>query len=257
MNTVAAVRWDFPGMYSPSDLRLERRSFLFGWMPNLFHRPTGVLCGVRFRVLRHGNSPRRFLVIHGDEDTARDVLTHYIQAGLGNGAAYVVTGKTREVELQGAKIDPNRMFSAEGARASLRSLNPNIGPEQMIAVLDFLESHREKLLKDLLPPHGSRLFAMHNNRDYSVQDELAASDRTSIKQPNQPRNFFLCTDPKDFDILMQSPYNVVLQSKPDPDDGSMSRLAARRGFRYVNLECAIGEYKAQLERVRWLDDHLP
>jgi hypothetical protein len=127
----------------------------------------------------------------------------------------------------------------------------------MIAVLDFLGNHREMLLKDLIPPQGSRLFAMHNNRDYSVQDELAASDRTSIKQPDQPRNFFLCTDPKDFDILMQSPYNVVLQSRPDPDDGSMSRLAARRGFRYINLECAIGEYDAQLERVRWLDAYLP
>jgi hypothetical protein len=207
-------------------------------------------------VLRHGHSPRRFLVIHGDEETAREVLTHYIQS-MGHGVAYIVTGKTREVELQGAKIDPNRMFSDEGARASLRSLNPNLDPDQMIAVLDFLDGHREKLLKDLIPPAGSRLFAMHNNRDYSVQDELAASDRTSIKQPDQPRNFFLCTDPKDFDILMQSPYNVVLQSKPDPDDGSMSRLAARRGFRYINLECAIGEYDAQLERIRWLDDHLP
>jgi hypothetical protein len=244
-------------MYSPSDQRLERRSFLFGWVPVLFHRTTTVLCGVQFRVLRHGNNPRRFLVIHGDEDTARDVLTHYIQSGMGRGVAYVVTGKMREVEIEGSKIDPNRMFSDEGARASLRSLNPNIGPEQKIAVLDFLDRRREKLLRDLIPTNGSRLFAMHNNRDYSVRDELAASDRTSIKQPDQPRNFFLCTDPKDFDILMQSPYNVVLQSKPDPDDGSMSRLAARRGFRYINLECAIGEYEAQLERVRWLDDHLP
>ena len=90
-----------------------------------------------------------------------------------------------------------------------------------------------------------------------MQDELASSDQTSIKQPAQPRNFYLCTDPKDYDLLKQSPFNVVLQSKPDPDDGSLSRLAARRGFRYINLECAIGEYEAQLERVRWLDDHLP
>jgi hypothetical protein len=237
--------------------RIDRRSFLLGWIPTLFHRPTEVLCGVRFRVLRHGHSPRRFLVIHGDEDTARDVLTNYMQVGMGHGVAYVVTGKTREVKIEGAKIDPNRMFSDEGARASLRGLNPNLDPERMIAVLDFLDSRREKLLKDLIPPHGSRLFAMHNNRDYSVQDELAASDRMSIKQPDQPRNFFLCTDPKDFDILMQSPYNVVLQTQPDPDDGSMSRLAARRGFRYINLECAIGEFDAQFERVRWLDDHLP
>ena len=194
-------------------------------------------------------------MIHGDEDTARDVLANYMRDHAG--IAYIVTGKTREVEIKGVKIDPNRMFSAEGARASIRGLNPNIGPEQMIAALDFLDRERERILKHLIPPKGNRLFALHNNRDYSVRDELAASDQTSIRQPDQPRNFFLCTDPKDYDILKQSPFNAVLQSKPDPDDGSLSRLAARRGFRYINLECAIGEYEAQMERVRWLDDHLP
>jgi len=235
--------------------QMERRSFVLGWIPAVFHRPQVDLSGVHFRVFRHGHSPRRFLVIHGDEDTARDVLTSYMRDH--PGVAYVVTSKTREVEIKGAKIDPNRMFSREGARASVRNLNPSIGPEPLIAVLDYLDREREKLLKHLIPLKGSRLFALHNNRDYSARDELAASDRTSIKQPDQPRNFFLCTDPKDYGVLEQSPFNVVLQSQPDPDDGSLSRLAARRGFRYINLECAIGEYGAQLERVRWLDEHLP
>jgi hypothetical protein len=237
-----------------SGRQIERRSFLLGWFPVFFHRQQVDLSGIHFRVLRHGRSPRRFLVIHGDEDTARDVLTNYMRDHAG--VAYVVTGKTREVEIKNAKIDPNRMFSREGARASIRSLNPNIGPEALIDVLDYLDSEREKLLKHLVPAKGSRLFALHNNRNYSVQDELGASDRTSIKQPDQPRNFFLCTDPKDYGILQQSPFNVVLQSQPDPDDGSLSRLAARRGFRYINLECAIGAYDAQMERVKWLEDHL-
>jgi hypothetical protein len=235
-------------------MSIDRRSVLFGWIPWLYHKPTEVLSGVEFRGLRYAHSPRRYLVIHGDEDTARDVLTTYMYDH--DGVAYIVTGKTREVEIRGAKIDPNRMFSREGAERSLKSLNPSINPDQLVDVLGFLDQEREKLLKRLIPPKGSRLFALHNNRDYSVNDEIAASDRTSIKQPAQPRNFFLCTDPADFETLRQSPYNVVLQSKPDPDDGSLSRLAARRGFRYINLECAIGEYAAQLERVHWLDDHL-
>ena len=237
-----------------SDRRIERRSFLLGWFPVLFHRPTAVLSGVEFRVVRHGHSPRRFLVIHGDEDTARDVLTSYMRDHAG--IAYIVTSKTREVEIKGAKIDPNRMFSREGAHRSVLSLNPGVGPEPLIDVLDYLDREREKLLKHLIPPKGSRLFAMHNNRNYSVKDELESSDQISIKQPGLPRNFFLCTDPKDFDVLKQSPFNVVLQSKPDPDDGSLSRLAARRGFRYINLECAIGEYDAQMERLKWLEEHL-
>jgi hypothetical protein len=121
----------------------------------------------------------------------------------------------------------------------------------------LLDKEREKLLKQLIPHNGSRLFALHNNRDYSVQDEIAASDQTSIRQPATPRNFFLCTSPADYEVLKQSPFNVVLQSRPDPDDGSLSRLAARRGFRYINLECAIGDYEGQLQRVRWLEDRLP
>ena len=79
-----------------------------------------------------------------------------------------------------------------------------------------------------------------------------------LAEPGRPREFFLCTDARDFAILRKSPYNVVLQNrKPTVDDGSLSRLAAARGFRYVNLECAIGETEAQTARVRWLEDHLP
>lgn len=235
-------------------MALERRTLLLGWLP-WFHHREEVLSGIRFRVLRHGHGPRRYLVIHGDEDTARDVLTKYMADH--TGVAYIVTGKEREVPIHGVRIDPNRMFSRTGAEFSIRNLNPGIDVERLIDVLDYLDSHRASLLRHLIPPKGSRLFALHNNRDYSVQDEIAQSNRTSIKQPANPRDFFLCTDPADFSILQQSPYNVVLQTDPEPDDGSLSRLASRRGFRYINLECAIGEFAAQLERVRWLDEHLP
>jgi hypothetical protein len=242
-------------MHTGTDTGVDRRAFLLGWVPFFFHRDEIALSGAGFRVLRHGRGPRRYLMIHGDEDTARDVLTKYMSDHAG--VAYVVTGKERTVEIRGVKVDPNRMFSRVGADFSVRGLNPGIDVERLIEVLDYLDRERGKLLRHLIPARGSRLFALHNNRDYSVQDELAASDRTSIEQPAQPRNFFLCTDPKDFEILQQSPYNVVLQNEPNPDDGSLSRLAARRGFRYINLECAIGEYDAQMERVRWLDEHLP
>jgi hypothetical protein len=238
-----------------TQIGLERRSFLMGWFPFAFHRDTIELAGIQFRAIRHGHSPRRYLMIHGDEDTARDVLAKYMSDH--QGVAYIVTGKERTVRIRGLRIDPNRLFSRAGADFSIRGLNPGVDVERLIDVLDYLDEQRPKLLRHLMPGRGSRLFALHNNRDYSVQDELAASTQTSIKQPGQPRNFFLCTDPKDFGILKDSPYNVVLQMDPDPDDGSLSRLAARTGFRYINLECAIGEYDAQRERVLWLDEHLP
>jgi hypothetical protein len=237
-----------------SETDLSRRALIFGF-PSFFHKSHEELCGVRFRVMRYGHSPRRFVMIHGNEDTARDVLSSYMLDH--HGVAYIVTGKDRNVEIEGVKLDPNRMFSRVGAGKSIQNLNPGLAPEKAAAVLAFLARRREKLLKDLIPAKGSRLFALHNNRDYSVQDELAASDRTSIGQPDAPRNFFLCTNPSDYEVLKQSPFNVVLQTKAEPDDGSLSRLAARRGFRYINLECALGDYEGQLQRVRWLEDRLP
>jgi hypothetical protein len=237
---------------------MDRRTFLFtGFYPwkELFLRGSlTLLSGVEFRVMRYAHSPRRFIVIHGDEDTARDVLSAYMNDH--DGVAYLVTGKERNVSVEGIHIDPNRMFSRAGAERSILAQNPGIDAAKVNGLLDYLDRERGRTLKHLIPPKGSRLFALHNNRDYSVQDEIAASDQTSIKQPHLPRNFFLCTSPADYEVLKQSPFNVVLQAKPDPDDGSLSRLAARRGFRYVNLECAVGDFEGQLQRLRWLEDRL-
>ncbi len=237
---------------------MDRRQFAFSLagLGRLWPQPRFVhLCGIEFRVKRYASSPRRFLVIHGDETTARDVLSDYMFDHYG--IAYMVTNSGRNVEIEGVTIDPNRMFSRVGAQKSIDSLNPRIDAARREKALAFLDRERRNLLRKLTPGAGSRLFALHNNRDYSVNDEIPGSDRVSIRQPDRPREFFLCTDLRDFEILSKSPYNVVLQTKSEPDDGSLSRLAARRGFRYINLECAIGSYEDQMERVRWLDDRLP
>lgn len=236
---------------------ISRRGFLAGLLAApLYGAAEKEVCGVRFRALRHGRrSPRRYLVIHGDEDTARDVLLAHMQTADGSGL--VVTGKTRHVTVRGLELDPNRMYSRAGAEASLRRLNAQAPEPQILGTLAWLDRRREKLLRTLTPGRGSRLFALHNNRNYSIQDEVEASDQVAMNEPDKPRHFFLCTDARDFTILKGSPYNVVLQTKAEPDDGSMSRLAARRGFRYINLECAIGDFEGQMARVKWLEGHLP
>jgi hypothetical protein len=248
-------------MKSETGLQVGRRSFLFSMIPmfadrdGLLRRRKEELCGIEFQVYRYALlRPRRYLFIHGDEDTARDILSTYMNDH--DGIGYLVTGKERDVVIEGAKIDPNRMFSRAGAEKSLRAENPGMDAGKINGVLDWLDHHREQLLRHLTPGKGSRLVALHNNRDYSVKDEVAASDQTSLRQPDRPENFFLCTSVADFNVLKQSPYNVVLQSKPDPDDGSLSRLAARRGFRYMNLECKLGNYEDQMSMLRWMDDRL-
>jgi hypothetical protein len=235
----------------------SRREFLaFGWFP--FFRPKHIgLAGARFGILRNGHATRRYLLIHGNEETARAVLTRHM--GSHEGIAYLAENHTRNVAVNSAQIDPNRMFSRVGAEASLKRLNPGLEPNALQAALDLLDRGRERLVHALLPsqppPHPGLLVALHNNGEgYSVRDEAPISDETSLREPGNPHAFFLCTHPRDFATLRTSPYNVVLQQHaPKDDDGSLSRLAAARGVRYVNLEVALGQIDRQQEMLRWLD----
>ena len=232
---------------------VTRRQFLaLGWLPLLRPRHIG-LAGARFRILRNGRSKRRYLRIHGDEEPARLVLERHMETH--EGIAYVVESRTRLVVVHSLKLDPNRMFSRVGAEANLRQLNPDAAPERVRSALGVLDGGREKLVRALTPPKGGLTIALHNNSTgYSVADEVPISDRTSLRQPGNPHAFFLCTDPRDFEVLKTSPYNVVLQQHgPTQDDGSLSRLAAARGFRYVNLEVAAGQAERQREMLNWVE----
>jgi hypothetical protein len=236
---------------------ISRRQFVaFGWLS--FLRPRHIsLAGARFRILRNGRSKRRYLRIHGNEETARQVLERHMVTH--EGIAYIIENKVRSVQVEGLKLDPNRMFSREGADASLKNLNRDAPPEHTVRALRTLDAGREKLVRALTPPKGGLLVAVHNNSGgYSVTEEVPISDQTSLRQPSEPHAFFLCTDPADFERLKASPYNVVLQQHgPKQDDGSFSRLAAARGIRYVNLEVHLGETERQREMLDWVEWNLP
>lgn len=253
-----------PGNYSRREFLLFGSVFaqMFGWIP--WFRPKEVsLAGAHFQIIRpkppkHVKLPkRRYLLIHGNEETARQVLSKHIVGR--HGTAFIVDSKTRNVPIEGGVIDPNRMFSRFGAEANLKKLNPNWKPEQVKDALDLLDMHREKLLHELLPGGSDLTLALHNNNSgYSVNDESPISDLRSLKEPDNPNAFFLCTDPGDFEILAVSPYNVVLQQHVRaPDDGSLSRRAAARRQRYCNLEVKMGDAARQQEMLTWLEAHLP
>lgn len=235
---------------------MNRRQFCLA----LFFAPVSketVLCGVRWEVIANGSSKRRYLFIHGDEVTARQVLRAHMRTH--KGVAHLVTGRDRLVDVDGGKLDPNRMFTREGAERNLRKLNPAWMEAQLSAQLDRLDHEREPLLKALTPPRGGLLVVLHNNaHGYSVRDELDVSEEKALNDASNPHEFFLVSQPADFRILAKSPFNVVLQNKPGgEEDGSLSRLMAKRGVRYVNLEVAIGKRERQVEMLEWLEKHLP
>lgn len=215
------------------------------------------LSGIPFLRIRNGASPRRYLVIHGDETTARETLIEHMKSA--QGTAFLVESRTRTVKPHLLEIDPNRMFSSAGAALSLSRLNASASPAAIQHETRWLDARRHQLLEALLPPPGGLLIALHNNaRGYSIQTEAPISNRVHIPAPSTPHDFFLATSESDFNLIARGPYNAVLQSDArGPDDGSLSRLCASRRIRYVNLECALGNRAAQSEMLQWLDRLLP
>jgi hypothetical protein len=236
----------------------SRREFLIaaGFLPFFWRRDRVKMAGISFRVVHRGSSPHRYLHIHGNETTARDVVMEQVNAH--GGKALLIQSDTRNVPLQGGQIDPNRMFSREGAEKNLRTLNPGWSEAQIENGALALERDRHKFLKAIRPPKGGRIVALHNNSNgYSVESEVAISDKTSLKDASNPHEFFLATDPRDFEVLAKSPFNVVLQNTgPKDDDGSLSRLATKLGIRYINLECGLGKIDRQRELLAWLEGNV-
>ncbi len=237
---------------------MNRRDFLVaaGFLPFFWHRDRVKMAGIEFRIVRRGSSPHRYLHIHGNETTARDVLLEDVNAH--GGTALLIQSDVRYVPIKGGRIDPNRMFSREGAEKNLRTLNPKWSEAQIANAALALAKDRHKFLHAITPPKGGRIVALHNNSNgYSVESEVAISDKTSLKDASNPHEFFLATDAADYEKLATSPYNVVLQNTaPKDDDGSLSRLAAKMGIRYINLECGLGKVERQRELLGWLEGNL-
>ena len=238
---------------------MRRREFLaLAGVPFFSRRRKEIeIAGIRFRVVREGKSPHRYIHIHGNETTARDVLLEHVRAH--GGTAIFTESEARYVEIGGGRLDPNRMFSREGSSKNLRMLNPSWSEAQIANASMALDRGRKKFFDVLRPPKGGRIVALHNNSSgYSVESEVAISDKKSLADAKNPHEFFLATELDDYTKIASSPYNVVLQhSAPPDDDGSLSRLSVRMGVRYVNLECGIGKIERQREMLGWLEANLP
>jgi hypothetical protein len=176
-----------------------------------------------------------------------------------DGKAFFILSETREVVVADGLIDPNRIFSSEGAKKNLHKYNPNWSNKKKSSVLNALEDKRESFLNTILPEDGGLLIALHNNfKGYNVYQETSKSDTVSIKKNQNPRDFFLCTSREDFNILSKSPYNVVLQeSYPEKDDGSLSWAALKWGVRYVNIEARLGWLSMQKKMLKYAHENLP
>lgn len=237
----------------------DRRSFLTAaFLPFWpFRSRQQKIAGVRFDIIRHGRSTHRYFHVHGNEGTARELLYEHMKKFKGTG--FTVQSLVRQVPLGALEIDPNRMFSNEGAERNLRRVNVDLSEAAMQNALIYLERDRRKFVKTILPPEGGLLIALHNNGPgYSVQTEVPISDAVSLADPENPREFMLTVNRADFEILKTSPFNVVLQdTAPPDDDGSLSRLCTKLGVRYVNIEARLGNLDGQRRMLEFIEAKLP
>ena len=78
-------------------------------------------CGIDFKVKKNGFSDVSYILLHGDEETARMLLSEHIKSN--KGRAFFINSKEREVRLGPTMVDPNRIFSRSGAKKALKSLS--------------------------------------------------------------------------------------------------------------------------------------
>lgn len=213
---------------------------------------------ISFKVVKKGSSDRRFIWLHADEQTAKMALEAHMLSNPGI-AFFIDNTNTREVLVSGGLVDPNRIFSSLGAQKNIHKYNPQWAPSKKKAVLNAMDKDRENFLNTLFPDSGEVVIALHNNfKGYNVKLEIPKSDTISIKKDQNPRDFYLCTNRKDFEILAKSPYNVVLQeSYPKKDDGSLSWAAVKWGVRYVNIETRLGWLSMQKKMLKYANQNLP
>jgi hypothetical protein len=238
---------------------MRRRKFLlfvgFGWLwPGNWFRRRARMAEASFHEVRHGADTRRYIWIHGDERTAGEVLRTHMRTAPGR--AFLVENDLRNVRLYGGELDPNRMFSRVGAERNLRTLNPTWDVPKLDRALNRLDRDRDSFVSRILPSGTNGLLvALHNNGPgYSIEDEIPISDEVAFKDKDHPDEFMLCTARSDYEKLSTGIYNVVLQVKAPPDDdGSLSRLCAGRGVRYVNIEAAHGNKGAQAAMLQWVE----
>ena len=99
------------------------------------------IAGIQFKVIKNGESNRRFIWIHGDEKTAAMLLKRHLKDNYGT--AFLIENNKREVYINGYMMDPNRIFSNVGAEKNLIKLNDKISKTAVDKTVDLIANDKE------------------------------------------------------------------------------------------------------------------
>ena len=87
---------------------------------------------------------------------------------------------------------------------------------------------------------------------------LGHATDSSVKSDQSRRDFYICTNESDYEVLSKSPYNaVLLKNGSEEYDGSLSSLMAKKEHRFVNVEVRLGWLSQQRKMLKYIEAYLP
>lgn len=192
-----------------------------------------------------------FINVHDDENTSVLAAVSVIDS-LGGELIQLKHSGERNVEFRfdgkAYEFDPNRMFTDDGAKATLENFGRYSSNAHKI-VRSFATSIVQNITSDII-------FTLHNNTNdnYSAKSYLREYKNDAadvyINPKKDPDDFYFVTERLFFDELKSRGYNVVLQNnKTVTDDGSLSVLAGWRKIPYINIETEHGHLAEQIDMI--------
>ncbi len=185
-----------------------------------------------------------FLNVHENESTsviaAKQVLDSVRQYSL----VELQFNKKRLINFnlnrKNYSIDPNRIYTQAGTKATLKKYNKYYTDDVLQAVNLMAQKYLSTYINN-----KQFIVALHNNSDgeYSVLSYSATGEYAKdavdvyINEQQDEDDFFYTTERKFFEFLKAKKYNTVLQhSSTATDDGSLSVYCATKGIPYINIE---------------------
>jgi len=195
-----------------------------------------------------------FVHLHADEITALSTVREFVQKKKGN-LFYLEHVQQRNISFflndSIFEVDPNRIFTGAGRRASLDPYS--VAADSMVKIL------ADKILSGL---HAYKtVIAVHNNTpsNYSIRTYKKGgafegeASKIYISKKMDEDDFIFTTNENIFNKCKKKRLNVVLQDNlRRTDDGSLSVYCSDTDLSYVNIETEFGHSSQQLKMMEFI-----
>jgi hypothetical protein len=214
---------------------------------------------IPLRIFQYGANTSNFYVnLHDNESTSVEAAQQILPS-TGGKLLKIVNGSERLIRFRyhGATyvIDPNRVFSREGIRASLEENSR--ADEGAVAEV---EKFAVRILEEI-PGSAEYIIALHNNtpNGFSIDSYMKGgeyhrdADKVHRNRNEDPDDLILTTDKNLYKKISRLGYNAILQDNDHATrDGSLSIWSGENKRRYINIETEhgkLGKYVEMLQKV--------